>query len=106
MSATTDTAQQDLSYVRQLAESGAHSPLLGGRFMAWWGLLLTAAYLAHHFALAGAFGDDPTDAAAGERLVGEAEERAERFGRKAGDSVAHVVIPKPGGAGRHSGACA
>jgi hypothetical protein len=57
MSATTDTAREDLRYVRQLAESGAHAPLLGGRFMAWWGLLLTAAYVAHHLALSGTIGD-------------------------------------------------
>jgi hypothetical protein len=56
----TDTARptdDDIRYVRQLAESGAHAPLLGGRFMAWWGLLLTAAYIVHHLALRGAIGD-------------------------------------------------
>jgi hypothetical protein len=52
-----DSTHEDLRYVRRLAESGAHAPLLGGRFMAWWGLLLSAAYVAHHFALAGAIGD-------------------------------------------------
>lgn len=52
-----DSTHDDLRYVRQLAESGAHAPLLGGRFMAWWGLLLTAAYVAHHLALTGAIGD-------------------------------------------------
>jgi hypothetical protein len=54
---TADSTHEDLRYVRQLAESGAHAPLLGGRFMAWWGLLLTAAYIAHHLALSGAIGD-------------------------------------------------
>ena len=54
---TADSTQEDLRYVRQLAESGAHAPLLGGRFMAWWGLLLTAAYIAHHLALGGIIGD-------------------------------------------------
>lgn len=57
MSAAEST-REDLAYVRQLAESGAHAPLLGGRFMAWWGSLLTAAYVAHHLALAGAMGGD------------------------------------------------
>ncbi|HEU0098902.1 MAG TPA: hypothetical protein VFQ67_09030 [Allosphingosinicella sp.] len=57
---TADSTHEDLRYVRRLAESGAHAPLLGGRFMAWWGLLLTAAYVAHHFALAGAIGDGHT----------------------------------------------
>jgi len=52
-----DSTHEDLRYVRQLTESGAHAPLLGGRFMAWWGMLLTAAYVAHHLALTGAIGD-------------------------------------------------
>ncbi len=52
-----ESTHEDLRYVRQLAESGAHAPLLGGRFMAWWGMLLTAAYVAHHLALAGTIGD-------------------------------------------------
>jgi len=52
-----DSTHEDLRYVRQLAESGAHAPLLGGRFMAWWGLLLTAAYIAQHLALTGVVGD-------------------------------------------------
>lgn len=57
MTATVDSAQEDLRYVRQLAESGAHAPLLAGRFMSWWGLLLTVAYVAHHLALSGRIGD-------------------------------------------------
>jgi hypothetical protein len=57
MTVTADAAQEDLRYVRQLAESGANAPLLGGRFMVLWGLLLTVAYIAHHFALAGRIGD-------------------------------------------------
>lgn len=57
---TADSTQEDLRYVRQLAESGAHAPLLGGRFMVWWGLLLTSAYVAHHLALRGAIGDGKT----------------------------------------------
>jgi hypothetical protein len=51
---------EDISYVRQLAESGAHAPLLGGRFMAWWGLMLTVAYALHHLALNGRIGDGTT----------------------------------------------
>jgi hypothetical protein len=57
---SADSTREDLRYVRQLAESGAHAPLLGGRFMSWWGLLLTAAYIAHHLALTGAIGDGRT----------------------------------------------
>jgi hypothetical protein len=52
-----DSTHEDLRYVRELAESGAHAPLLGGRFMAWWGLLLTIAYTLQHLALNGALGD-------------------------------------------------
>lgn len=57
MTGTAQPTEDDIRYVRQLAESGAHAPLLGGRFTAWWGLLLTAAYVAHHLALSGAIGD-------------------------------------------------
>ncbi|HEX8654870.1 MAG TPA: hypothetical protein VF693_06585 [Allosphingosinicella sp.] len=53
-------SREDIQYVRQLAESGAHAPLLGGRFLVWWGLLLTGAYTIHHFALRGAIGDGRT----------------------------------------------
>lgn len=47
---TPATSDDDIAYVRQLAESGARAPLTGGRFMVWWGLLLTVAYVAHSFA--------------------------------------------------------
>jgi hypothetical protein len=57
MTDTTRATSDDLDYVRRLAESGAHAPLLGGRFMAWWGLSLTIAYVAHHLALKGAIGN-------------------------------------------------
>jgi len=55
----TDAASptaEDIAYVRRLAEAGARAPLLSGRFLAWWGLALTVAYGAHHFALSGALG--------------------------------------------------
>ena len=48
---------EDIAYVRRVAESGAHAPFLGGRFMAWWGLLVAVAYAAQHLALRGAIGD-------------------------------------------------
>jgi hypothetical protein len=57
MTEALDATRDDIRYVRQLAESGVNAPLLGGRFMAWWGLLLTTAYVTHHFALAGRIGD-------------------------------------------------
>jgi len=57
---TATRPEDDIAYVRQLAESGAHAPLLGGRFMVWWGLLLTVAYTAHHLALNGIIGPERT----------------------------------------------
>lgn len=53
---TTRLTNEDLAYVRQLSESGARAPLIGGRFMAWWGLLTTIAWTIQHFAINGAFG--------------------------------------------------
>ena len=50
-------SSDDLAYVRQLAESGARAPLIGGRFMAWWGLLITAGWTAQHLAVNGIIGD-------------------------------------------------
>ncbi len=50
----------DIAYIRQLSESGARAPLLGGRFMAWWGLLLVVAYLAQHLAANGLIGNGST----------------------------------------------
>ncbi|WOR14799.1 hypothetical protein RYZ27_13540 [Hyphomonas sp. FCG-A18] len=38
----------DLAYVRDLAEAGQQSPLLGGRFLVWWGGLMTLAYAGHY----------------------------------------------------------
>ena len=49
----------DLAYVREIAESGASAPLLGGRFLAWWGLLATGAYLGHYAIIKGAAGLTP-----------------------------------------------
>ena len=47
----------DIAYIRQLSESGARAPLIGGRFMAWWGFLLVIAYLGQHLATTGQIGD-------------------------------------------------
>jgi hypothetical protein len=58
MNGPASTSGDDLAYVRALAERGAHAPLLGGRFMIWWGALLTAAYVAHYLGLSGRFGQD------------------------------------------------
>ena len=60
MPGTAQPSPEDIAYVRQLAESGAKAPLIGGRFMVWWGLALSLAYVAHHFALKGLLGDGRT----------------------------------------------
>ena len=57
MSQTTSASSDDLAYVRQLAESGARAPLIGGRFMAWWGFLVAAGWTAQHLAVNGTVGD-------------------------------------------------
>jgi hypothetical protein len=57
MTQASQTAPDDIAYVRQLAESGARAPLVGGRFMAWWGLLVTAGWTAQHLAINGVIGD-------------------------------------------------
>nr|WP_321359901.1 hypothetical protein [uncultured Hyphomonas sp.] len=38
----------DLAYIRDLAEAGEKAPLLGGRYLVWWGALTTLAYLAQY----------------------------------------------------------
>jgi hypothetical protein len=39
--------REDLAFVRTLAEEGASAPLLGGRFMVFWGVLVSATLLTH-----------------------------------------------------------
>ena len=60
MTHAAPASHEDLVYVRQLAESGARAPLIGGRFMAWWGLLVAIAWTAQHFAVNGMIGDGGT----------------------------------------------
>ncbi|MEL6859659.1 MAG: hypothetical protein AAFO74_14825 [Pseudomonadota bacterium] len=50
------TLQDDLAYVRDLAEAGQQAPLLGGRFLAFWGTLTTIAYFLHYSMEVGMFG--------------------------------------------------
>lgn len=57
MTDASRTSPDDIAYVRQLAESGARAPLIGGRFMAWWGLLVAAGWSAQHLAVNGLIGD-------------------------------------------------
>lgn len=47
------TLTDDLAYVRDLAEAGQQAPLLGGRFLAWWGGLVTLAYTGHYMIASG-----------------------------------------------------
>ena len=56
---TEQTLQEDLAYIRDLAEAGQSAPLLGGRFMVWWGGLTSLAYAAHYLILSGLAGIDP-----------------------------------------------
>ena len=60
MTQASQTSPDDLAYVRRLAESGAMAPLNGGRFMAWWGLLVTIGWTAQHLAINGVIGDGNT----------------------------------------------
>ena len=50
------TLQDDLAYVRDLAEAGQQAPLLGGRFLVFWGLLTTTAYFLHYSIATNMFG--------------------------------------------------
>lgn len=50
------TLHDDLAYVRDLAEAGQSAPLLGGRFLTFWGTLTSAAYFLHYSISAGLFG--------------------------------------------------
>lgn len=49
----------DLAYIRDLAEAGEKAPLLGGRYLVWWGSLTTLAYLAQYAILERLFGLPP-----------------------------------------------
>lgn len=57
--ATGNSLSSDLAYVRDLAEAGQNAPLLGGRFLAMWGGLVTLAYTGHYLIATGAFGLPP-----------------------------------------------
>lgn len=50
----------DLAYIRDLAEAGEKAPLLGGRYLVWWGGLTTLAYLVHYSIAEGMFGLQPS----------------------------------------------
>ena len=50
------TLHDDLAYVRDLAEAGQSAPLLGGRFLTFWGVLTSVSYFLHYSISAGLFG--------------------------------------------------
>lgn len=50
------TLNDDLAYVRDLAQAGQQAPLLGGRFMVWWGGLISVAYAGHYAIASGLLG--------------------------------------------------
>ena len=50
----TPSLADDLNYIRDLAEAGQNAPLLGGRFLAMWGGLVSLAYLGHFLIATGA----------------------------------------------------
>ncbi|MEQ8406425.1 MAG: hypothetical protein RKE49_15115 [Oceanicaulis sp.] len=49
----TNDPKADLAYVRAMTERAARAPLLGGRYLVFWGGLLTLAYGAHYLVRSG-----------------------------------------------------
>ena len=49
----SETMTDDLAFVRQLAEEGATTPALTGRFSVWWGALLTVMLVVHWSSVSG-----------------------------------------------------
>lgn len=49
----------DLEYLREMAADGAQAPLLGGRFLAWWGGVIAIAYSCHYAILTGRIAGGP-----------------------------------------------
>ena len=50
------TARDDAAYIRGVSEAARGAPLLGGRFLVFWGLLVGAAWTGQWAVLSGAFG--------------------------------------------------
>jgi hypothetical protein len=55
----TDSSNTDLDYLRNVAESGAQAPLIGGRFLVIWGGLAVIACVAHWSILAAVIPIEP-----------------------------------------------
>ncbi len=51
-----EQTQHDIEYLRRLAESGRSSAPLGGRFLVWWGGLLSCTYTFHYLIVSGTLG--------------------------------------------------
>ncbi|MEM7705770.1 MAG: hypothetical protein AAF358_09480 [Pseudomonadota bacterium] len=45
--------EQDIQFAARLARSGADAPLLGGRMLAWWGMMVALAYGCHYLLITG-----------------------------------------------------
>lgn len=56
---TNTVSKDDLDFLRDMADAGAHAPLLGGRFLAWWGGVITIAYGLHYLIDSGRMGTGP-----------------------------------------------
>lgn len=56
---TTNSAQNDLAYLKSLAEAGANAPLIGGRYLLVWGGLSVIATIAHGLVLTGTLPLEP-----------------------------------------------
>lgn len=53
------TQNDDLAYLRSVAEAGEHAPSLAGRYFLWWGGLAAPALLAHWSIITGLAGIPP-----------------------------------------------
>ncbi|MEO0464982.1 MAG: hypothetical protein AAF216_00450 [Pseudomonadota bacterium] len=53
---TVTPSKAELEYLHDITASGYEDPFLGGRFLAWWGALITLAYLMHYWLLRDPFG--------------------------------------------------
>ena len=53
------SSHEDLEYIRRVAESGVAAPLLGGRYLTLWGLVITAGYSLHYAVLTGTIAAGP-----------------------------------------------
>ncbi|WP_031554707.1 hypothetical protein [Parvularcula oceani] len=52
----SDQAREDLAYLRTVTEQARSAPLLGGRFLVMWGVLLSGAYACHWVIASGVAG--------------------------------------------------